>query len=130
LIRALDKESGLFDLVRAFPVIRASEACDLLVLGQCTNSWLTENGRSESAIRRNHQQLGQFISGRILTRRDKSTMNLFAIDSLRKSALQWAISSQTGKEQLLTIKDTKEHQGKTLPLMTRITLICTDLKRI
>jgi hypothetical protein len=34
-------------------------------------------------------------------------MNLFAIDSLRKSALQWAISSQTGKEQLLT----KGHEG-------------------
>jgi hypothetical protein len=36
----------------------------------------------------------------------------FAIDSLRESALQWAISSQSEKEQLLTTKDTKEHQEK------------------
>jgi hypothetical protein len=48
------------------------------------NSLLTENGRSESAIRRNHQQLGQLVSGQILTHQDKSTMNLFAIDSRRE----------------------------------------------
>jgi hypothetical protein len=39
----------------------------------------------------------------------------FAIDSLHKNALQWAISSQSGKEEFLTTKDTEEHQDHQKP---------------
>jgi hypothetical protein len=46
---------------------------------------LTKNGRSVSRrSSRGHQQLGQLICGQIPAPEDKSTMNLFAIDSLQE----------------------------------------------
>jgi hypothetical protein len=71
-------------LVPAF-LVPESGALPIFFSGQCTDSLLTKNGRFVGwRSSRNHQQLGQVICGQILTLQDKSTMNLFAIDSLRE----------------------------------------------
>jgi hypothetical protein len=54
----------------------------ILLSGQCTDFLLTKNGHMAIGIRAEiTQQLGQVICGQILAFQDKSTMNLFAIDS-------------------------------------------------